>query len=78
MKRVYLKQPAKFLDECDFDIGKRIVKAIDKIPSGDIKKLKGMKIETYRLRVGRVRVIYIIENDTLIISKIDYRGDAYK
>ena len=78
MTRVYLKQPAKFLDTCDFAIGKKIVEAIEKIPSGNIKKLKGMKIDAYRLRVGRIRVIYVIENDTVIISKIDYRGDVYK
>lgn len=78
MKHVYLKQPTKFLEVCDMKLGKRIVEAINKIPLGDIKKLKGMSITAYRLRVGSVRVIYVIENDTIVISKIDNRGDIYK
>lgn len=58
----------------------RITNAIDKLenepPQGDIKKLTDR--EDYRLRVGGYRVLYHIENETIIVSKIDQRGQAYK
>lgn len=37
----YLKSAIKSLENCDKDI--RIISAIDKIPQGDIKRLKGEK-----------------------------------
>ena len=78
MKHIYLNQQTKFLSGCDIKTGKRIIDAINKIPTGDIKQLKGMKITAYRLIVGKIRIIYVIEKDTIVISKIDYRGDIYK
>ena len=55
------------------------MEAIDKIPQGDIKRLQGEKYPPlYRLRVGKFRIIYHIENEEIIIAKIDTRGDVYK
>ncbi|MDD3646005.1 MAG: type II toxin-antitoxin system RelE/ParE family toxin [Candidatus Gracilibacteria bacterium] len=44
----------------------------------DFKKLKGVG-ENFRLRIGKYRFIYEINNDTLIIYFIDgdTRGDIY-
>lgn len=44
----------------------------------DIKKLKGYK-DTYRLRIGDLRLLYSIEDNVLIITllKIGPRGDVY-
>jgi mRNA interferase RelE/StbE len=44
----------------------------------DIKKLKGYK-DTYRLRIGDLRLLYSIEDKVLIITllKIGPRGDVY-
>jgi mRNA interferase RelE/StbE len=44
----------------------------------DIKKLKGYK-DTYRLRIGDLRLLYSIEDNVLIITllKISPRGDVY-
>lgn len=80
-KLVYLKTALKFLQKSDLKTRRRIVEAIDKIPSGDIKMLQGdKKPAVYRLRIGKFRVIYHFkQNDNLlIIVKIDTRGDAYK
>lgn len=44
----------------------------------DIKKLHGHNM--YRMRVGNIRVLYIIDDVIKIISveEIDNRGDVYK
>ncbi len=75
----YLKSAIKSLENYDKDIRIRIISAIDKIPQGDIKRLKGEKYPSlYRLRVGKYRVIYHIEDGNIIIAKVDSRGDIYK
>lgn len=56
---------------------KRIKDAIEKIPYGDIKKLKGLENE-YRLRVGDLRVLFSIESDIIVVNNILPRGQAYK
>jgi len=57
-----------------------IVEAIEGLPDhGDVRKLKGQVIKnTYRLRVGRYRVIYVWEKDEIKILDVDTRGDIYK
>jgi len=44
----------------------------------DIKKLKGLK-DTYRVRIGRYRVIYTIfwDEKGIAVSKIEPRKSAY-
>jgi len=44
---------------------------------GDIKPLSGRKSE-YRLRVGKYRILFFIENENVHVVKIDTRGDIYK
>jgi mRNA interferase RelE/StbE len=78
-KIIYLKSAYKVLAEYEKDTRRRIVDAIEKIPQGDIKRLQGEKYPPlYRLRVGKFRIIYHIENGEIIIAKIDTRGDIYK
>jgi mRNA interferase RelE/StbE len=43
---------------------------------GDIKKLRGR--DDYRLRAGKYRILYRIEKDTIIVTNIAPRGQAYK
>ena len=45
-------------------------------PEGDIIKLTDS--DDYRLRIGGYRAIYRVENETIIVSKIAQRGQAYK
>lgn len=80
MKKItYLKNAYKTLTVYDKDTRKRIIEAINRIPQGDIKKLQGEKYPPlYRLRIGKYRIIYHIEQDEILIAKIDTRGDVYK
>ena len=78
-KITYLKSAFKALSEYEKDTRRRIVDAIEKIPQGDVKRLQGEKYPPlYRLRIGKFRIIYHIENEEIIIAKIDTRGDVYK
>lgn len=72
----YSKESVKFLLRQDMTTRKRIVQAIEKLPSGDIKKLQG--INGYRLRVGDFRVIYDIRGHIIDIIDIGNRGQIYK
>jgi mRNA interferase RelE/StbE len=69
----------QYLERLDGSTKARIRAALSKLgnepPQGDIKKLKGRA--DYRLRVGSYRVIYRIEPETIIVSKIAPRGQAY-
>lgn len=79
-KITYLKNAYKTLTAYDTKTRKRVIKSIDAIPQGDVKRLKGDKYPpVYRLRVGKYRIIYHIEEEKeIIIVKIDTRGDIYK
>jgi mRNA interferase RelE/StbE len=45
--------------------------------SNDIKKLKGFKEDFYRLRMGKIRIIFKTNNEKIEIIDIDYRGNIY-
>ena len=78
-KITYLRNAYKTLATYDKDTRKRLVEAIEKIPQGDIKRLQGENHPPlYRLRVGKYRVIYVIEQEEIVVAKIDARGDVYK
>ncbi len=72
----YSKQALKFLDKQDIRTKERIVKAINNLPNGDVKKLQGRTC--YRLRVGDYRIIFDMNGNVLYIEKIDNRGQVYK
>ena len=55
----------------------RIIEAVKKLPSGDVKKLRGYD-SFYRLRVGDYRVIYKMENEIITVADVLPRGEAYK
>ena len=73
----YSKKAVKYINSADKPTKRRLKEAIEKIPSGDIKRLKGIE-EAYRLRVGDLRVLFTLENDTIYIDNIIPRGQAYK
>lgn len=78
MNAFYSKAAVKAISEMESAEKKRIRDAIDKIPAGDIKPLKGSK-GSYRLRVGGRRVIFSYpEPGTVLVEKIGSRGDVYK
>ena len=73
----YSKKSVKYINSADKSTKKRLKEAIEKIPFGDIKKLQGAG-EGYRLRVGDLRVLFTMEDDTVYIDNIIPRGRAYK
>lgn len=44
----------------------------------NIKKLHGYDPETWRYRIGRYRLFYIIEKQVVSMISMDHRKDAYK
>lgn len=78
-KIIFQKAAAKFLKKQDKRTQERLMRAINQLPNGtDIKKLQGYGM--YRMRVGSIRILYIIDDAIKIISieNIDSRGDVYK
>ena len=76
MIKQYSKQALKFLQKQDILTQKRIIKAINKLPFGDVKKLQGRT--GYRLRIGDFRIIFDKKGNIIYIEKIDNRGEIYK
>lgn len=78
--RINIKKKAqKFINKQTKDQQIRLYKAIYNLPAGDIKKLQTFS-DTYRLRVGKYRIIFEwIENEIVIdVTDADSRGDIYK
>lgn len=80
----YNKQSSKFFKQHQAVKNKFIanLKAfyLEETANVDIKRLQ-TPIELYRMRIGKYRVIYSIEKNTLIlisVEKADTRGDIYK
>lgn len=73
----YAKTAVKHIENLDQISKQRIRTAIEKLPFGDIKKLKGYQND-YRLRVGNFRVLFSLENDIITIKDVLPRGEAYK
>lgn len=76
---VVKKRAKKFIDRLPMNEKRRLVSAIQQLPSGnDIKQLKGYKA-LFRLRVGSYRVIYTVDNGKLVVCVIDAgnRGEIY-
>lgn len=55
----------------------RIREAIEKLPAGDVKKLKGFQYD-YRLRVGNYRILFQSKGGGIIIKDVLPRGQVYK
>lgn len=76
MEVQYSKQALKFLKKQDATTRKRIINAINLLPTGDVKALQGRN--DYRLRVGDYRIIFDINGNILLIEAIGNRGQIYK
>ncbi len=81
MYHVIIKKKAKkFIDKLPADEKRRVIKEIERLPNGeDIKPLKGHQ-GLLRLRVGKYRIIYTVDNGklTVIVINADNRGQVYK
>ncbi|MFP4082088.1 MAG: type II toxin-antitoxin system RelE family toxin [Candidatus Aminicenantes bacterium] len=82
----YSKDAIKFIQKQNIhpkireELKKFLLRAKGENISVDIKKLGGKWICYYRLRKGKLRIIFKVNKDErqLFIEKIDFRGDAYK
>ena len=77
MKILFTKQATKQIEKFDRPTKHRIKIAIEKIPLGDIKRLKGTSDTLFRLRVGNLRIIFEMNIDSIKIRSILPRGEAY-
>ena len=68
-EKYLFKLPAKQIE--------RVLRAINKLPAGDVMPLKGRHPEI-RLRIGDYRVIFEYRNGDIFVVKISSRGDIYK
>ena len=77
----YSNQAVKFLTNCDNSLAERILSKIEKLRENlllpETIKLKGEDI--FRVRVGKIRILYIIKRkeNILLIAKIDNRAHVY-
>jgi mRNA-degrading endonuclease RelE of RelBE toxin-antitoxin system len=91
IKLTYLKKAQKFLQKnqniiTESDVDELIIKAIKKVIYSidinlDLKYLKGEYRNKLRIRKGKIRIIFeIVEDEVIIesiIENIDFRGDVY-
>lgn len=77
MNIIYSKEAVKNIEKMDKPMKLRLKVAIGRLPSGDVKKLKGYQND-YRLRVGNLRVLFSVKNDTIIVKDVLPRGQVYK
>ena len=74
----YSKSAVKAIASMNKKTKLRIKEAIEGIPAGDIKPLRGSS-SLYRLRVGNWRIVFSYPRDgALLIQRIAPRGDVYK
>lgn len=79
---IFLSKKAKdFLDRLDFETRTRIREKLIKLSENPFsipyKKIKGRE-NTYRIRVGKYRIIYTLKGKEIWILKIDKRERAYE
>lgn len=77
---VFHKTASKKLLKLPKDFKNRIIKSVELLSINPYigKKLSGSLEGCYRIRVGDFRIIYDIQQNTIIILTIGSRGDVYK
>ncbi|MGL5795220.1 MAG: type II toxin-antitoxin system RelE family toxin [Waterburya sp.] len=76
---IFKRQAIKDLKALSPELKERILTKIVAMQDnlqGDIKKLTNFTPE-YRLRVGKYRILFKIDGDTLRIHRVKHRKDAY-
>lgn len=75
---IYEKQCVKYLKRLDKNTQIRILKAINQLPLGDVRKLQG-NMANYRLRVGSYRIIFSKDDEKFVILIVEIlpRGEVY-
>ena len=73
---------AKFIASLDKKAQQRLKAKLESIKNNplegnNIKKLNGFGEKIYRVRIGKIRIIYQVINNAAVILDIDYRGNIY-
>jgi len=78
VRKEYTRRAEKELDALNEPLQSRIKAGVEKLPDGDVIKVKGHKT-LYRLRIGKTRIIFdwIAPEDILIVT-IGSRGQVYR
>lgn len=76
------KKPRKFISSLPANQRMRVLNAISKLPSGNIKTIQGHD-GFFRLRVGNYRIIFTLIPETqeltlILVTDADNRGQIYK
>ena len=79
MKITASKSFYKSFGKYDHKFQQHISNAIEKLPSGDVKKLKGNNVPSlFRLRIRDIRVVFTMNSDSIHLVDIDNRGHIDK
>jgi len=76
MKIELHRNAEKFLEKLSLKQKARILRAVYKLPKGDVAQLKGRT--DFRLRVGDWRIIWLYQAYGILVTEIGNRGDVYK
>jgi mRNA-degrading endonuclease RelE of RelBE toxin-antitoxin system len=73
---------SKFIDSLDSKTKERLKQKLIQLRQNPfamtgVKKLSGFGKATYRLRIGKIRIIYIVIDRNIEMVDIDYRGNIY-
>jgi len=82
----YSRNAEKFIESQNIraDVSEQLKRFLMKMKGGnvniDLRKLSGEWERYYRLRKGRLRIIFEIDKTdrVLFVDRIDFRGDVYK
>ena len=80
-KIVYTKTAVKDIKKLDNITKKKIKNKIELFisnPLGYAKKLTDLRIGEYRWRIGNYRVVFDIDNLTIVVLRIRHRKEIYK
>jgi len=81
MKVVLHRDAEKYLDRIPEPAKSHVEDALydleEEPPKGDIRPLAGQQ-DTFRLKIGGYRIIFRCKNDSIYVTHIDPRGQAYK
>ena len=83
-KLLFLKQPRKKLISLSKKVSKAIIRKMEDVAKDPFKKNNNAEklqgVDGFRLRRGDWRVIYKVEKKiiTVVVVKIETRGEAYK
>ena len=77
------KRTEKFLKTCNDELYNRILQKLKKLESDpfphDVKRVFGQKENTFRVRVGDYRLLYVVflDDNVILVVNIDKRPRAY-